>query len=192
MSTTVRTHGIAGDHGYRGQSASAIVLLKWSNDSGWYLDATSSLSGDGQPIDEYYGIVCSYELHCADFLSLRDDDGSLFLDPLGEDLPQLLERISSGHSVDWDDQQRIVRLTADAQDAVETLIQRIDDVEYERELPQMWHADEWLSEYDFEPDDTAASLLAAADPEGVRIWGGEAAIQEVIAERAANNTSEEQ
>lgn len=153
--------------------------------------ATSSLLREPIPSDQYSGVVRSYELHRSDILSLRDDDASLFLNPLGEDLPQLLKRISSGHSIDWDDQHRFGQLTTDAQDAEETLLGRIYEGEYEPELPETWHASDWLAEYDIEPDDTAASLLASADPEGVRIWGGEAAIQKIIDVRAAQNTRED-
>ena len=109
------------------------------------------------------------------------------MEALGGDLGELLDRIARGHSEEWDGNNTVGTLTADAQEAEEELVDRINEAEFE--LPNTWLAGEWL-DGDPHDDETAEILLEIAESDGIRIWKGKEALQEALNAARADNNSE--
>ena len=175
-SSPVRVH-IAGDHGYENQQGVAVVALEWNARTGWCLLAETELPGGGVPAERFHSIELRYELHCTGLLCLREGDEHEILSQLGDDLKELLDRISGGHSVEWDGNNHVGRLDSDAAEAAETLEERIADVSFD--FANTWTATDWLSD-SIEPGDTTESVWTQAENERVRIWGGKAAVNAVL------------
>ena len=175
---------IAGDHGSKFSEDDAVLMLTYSHGS-WALDAETSGLSDGVSSEVYHRHTLSYELHRANLLVLRDEDKPKILALLGTDLPELLQRIANGHSIEFDGRNRVGVLTPDAQQASDTLLERIDSAEYDEAFPSALDADEWLGESLHEiVHKTPEAILAESEEQGVRIWGGACAVSAVLREYA--------
>ena len=172
---TIETIGFAGTYGCERRYGEARIDLCYDPGQGWSLQGSTRGQGDGIPTDVWLRRSLRYELARRDLLVLRNEDAAKILNRLGEDLLELLDRIASGHSIEWDDTNLVGRLD-DAADAAHwelvSRIARCDDPF--ADVPETWSAGVWIGDDGIlEPDDTAESLLAEAELSGgVRIWGG--------------------
>ena len=176
MTDTIKV-ACAGDFGYPGTSGSALVAL--SRDDGaeqWRLIGIDRSHIDGTPITEWQRRDLLFTVVHADLLSYRDDDAGRLLQIIEDaGIPALLARIDAGHSVEWDGSNHRGRFTDDAEAALEQLTHIVDQsvsglVE---EIGGCWRAADWIGDEPVEPHQTGATLLAEAEAEGARIWGGE-------------------
>ena len=175
----------AGDLGYEHQRDCAGVQLRYSPNSGWFLQTWEFSPTDALPEEIWNKRVLSYVLARASIAVLRDEDRDGFIEPLGADLPQLLARIAAGHSIEWNGQNLAGEFTPDAWEAHEELECRIEDAEIT--MPDTWYAGDFFNDYMFETGDTPELLLAEAESEEIRIWEGTEAIAKVMAEHITPN-----
>ena len=172
---TVGATGFAGTHGCERRYGEARVDLCYDPAQGWYVQADTRGQGDGIPMDIWLRRTLRYELSRRDLLVLRDEDAAKVLSRLGADLPDLLDRIAAGHSIERDGTNLVGRLNAAAEAAHWELVSRIARCDDPRaDVPETWSAGVWIGDDGIlKPDDTAESLLAEAELSGgIRIWGG--------------------
>jgi len=117
------------------------------SEDGISLHTSTCHGGDATPIEVYHGRVLHYTVASA-------YSGSVVIarDTLAEDLREggqltaLLERVHAGLSVEWNGNNHVGRLTADAEDAAEdmnALLDR-DDSRYVDTSWGVWDAEDWL------------------------------------------------
>ena len=133
----------AGDVGYEEQLNCANVQLHYDPKGGWYLESHVWEHSFGVPDEIWNKRVLSYELGRASIAVLRDDDRDRFVEPLGDDLPELLARIAGGHSIGWNGRNLAGEFTPDAWEAHEELENRIENAE--NSMPETLYAREFSS-----------------------------------------------
>ena len=180
---TVGTSGFAGTYGYEHRYGEAGIDLCYDPGEGWSLQGSTRGQGDGIPMDVRLRRSLRYELVQRDLLVLRDEDAAKVLSRLGGDLPDLLDRIAAGHSIERDGTNLVGCLNAAAEAAhweLMSRIERCDDLL--ADVPETWSAGMWIGDDGIlEPDDTAESLLVEAELSGgIRIWGGVDAMRRAL------------
>jgi len=140
-------------------------------------------SGNGVSMAIWHG----RELTCC--LSPYVDEGQL-TDYLEGDAQRLLEAICDGHTVDWDGNNHVGRLTdeaAEALDALEQRLGRLPDSEY-------CEADDWLQDLDIpaeleshagDVDALVSALISECEDAKVRLIGGCEAVADYVRGRMA-------
>ena len=191
MTKTDITAKIAGDHGSDtvADQRTACISLEYETDSGWQLIA-GTIEGherNSEHISIWSGESLRYEITEVPFLSLENDDQHQILDELGEDLPEILETIAAGHTVEWDDGNILGSLDESARRAQEILSQRIQ--KWQPDIPVTYSAEEIIEDW---PDGTdPKEILEGASSCEIRIWGGIDAIAEALEERNKQREEDE-
>ena len=177
------TVNIAGDHGSDtvADQRSAHISLEYETDSGWRLMA-GTIEGherNSEHISTWRGESLRYEITEVPFLLLENEDQHKILDGLGEDLPEILETIAAGHTIDWDGGGHVGSLDESARGAQEILFERIRN--WQNDIPVTYSAEEVIEDW---PDGTdPKEILEGARDEEMRISGGIDALAEALEER---------
>lgn len=161
-------------HKYATQLQPQPAFLYLTADGEVGLDWASEIGG--VPADVWHDRT--FRWYVSPFLS-KDACDMLLND---EEVLALLERVHSGHYVEWDGSNHVGRLTEDARDAKEALEELLDRrYNYEMDT-QVWNADDWITAggvncltdvwREDEPLDEAVERLEKeAKDEGIVLYG---------------------
>ena len=179
------------------ESTRRAELHLYLEDGQWRVIDADVGVGDGTRIDVSCNRVRVYTL--ASHVGPTCYDAAKVSVWLEEHRP-LLDRIAAGHSEDWDGNNNIGVLTADASEANEELSMAIGDCMSDLHADtcpflagiEAWNVGEWLAEVSWEDisDETAAGLVEQFRSEGVLIIGGVESVQEAMDELRAGTELE--
>lgn len=143
-------------------------LLVLNEDGEASIDERTYYGGDGTPFDEWHGrtLTWTFAAEILDLETLREDLGE------GGRLAVLLDRVKAGHSVKWDGNNHVGRLSEDAEEANEEISRLLGEwhaeCAYADTTRAVWNAADWLqspydiADNDLGPDSTAEEIEALA------------------------------
>jgi hypothetical protein len=158
-----------------------VAFIQIDDDGDVSLAERTYYGGDGTPMDVWHGRVHWYEL------ASRTDAEWLRESLTNGAIADLIDRIIAGHTVEWDGNNNVGRLTEDAGDASEELDVLLQaaptsDLVVTDASPWLW-GDMGLDEFiDAIADDDAETILAIAERDGVVIRDGLQGIQATLDE----------
>jgi len=131
-----------------------VALLVLDEDGDVHLRKRTSHGADGVPMDEWKGRTMTWQLASSKFGACVLDIDRLRRELAdGGYLSFLLDRVRAGHTVKWDGNNYVGRLTEDAVDASDD----IENDDYAADV-EVWDAEEWL-----QGEESPAATLRAID-----------------------------
>lgn len=121
----------------------AMLRLRLDLDGRAVIEATERLSGDRSTLMSVW-LGREQEWACECSAGAMVCPNALAIEELADALAPLLQRAHDGHSVQWDGQNNIGRLTDDAAEASDAIMAMMSRCEWTRDDVSIWNADEWI------------------------------------------------